>query len=44
MWDMQTGGLIHTFTKKFEVSGIDISLTGKYLANCSSDGNSGSGK
>jgi hypothetical protein len=38
LWDMQTGGLIHTFTTKFEISDIAVSSTGKYLASCSSDG------
>ena len=35
LWDVQTGGLIHTFTTKFEISDIAVSLTGKYLASCS---------
>jgi WD40 repeat protein len=38
LWDTQTGGLIHTFTTKFEIDDIAISLAGKYLASCSSDG------
>jgi len=38
LWDMQTGGLIHTFTTGFEVSDIAVSLTGKYVASCSSNG------
>jgi WD40 repeat protein len=38
LWDMQTGGLIHTFTMKSEISDIAVSLTGRYLASCSPDG------
>ena len=38
LWDMQTGGLIHTFTTKYEISDIAVSLTGRYLASCSPDG------
>jgi WD40 repeat protein len=38
MWDTQTGGLIHTFAMKFEIRDIAVSLMGKYLASCSSDG------
>jgi WD40 repeat protein len=38
LWDTQTGGLIHTFTTKFEIGDIAVSLAGKYLATCSSDG------
>ena len=38
LWDTQTGGLIHTFTAKFEIGDIAVSLAGKYLATCSSDG------
>jgi WD40 repeat protein len=38
LWDMQTGGLIHTFAAKSEISNITVSLTGRYLASCSPDG------
>lgn len=38
LWDMQTGGLIHTFTMKFEINDIAVSSTGRYLASCSPDG------
>jgi len=38
LWDMQTGGLVHTLTTAFEISDIAVSLNGKYLASCSSDG------
>jgi WD40 repeat protein len=38
LWDMQTGGLIHTFTMKSEISNIAVSLAGRYLAGCSYDG------
>jgi WD40 repeat protein len=38
MWDIQTGGLIHTFTADFEISDIAVSSTAKYLASCSSGG------
>jgi WD40 repeat protein len=38
LWDMQTGGLIHTFTMKSEIRDIAVSLTGRYLASCSHDG------
>ena len=37
-WDTQTGGLIHTFTTNFKIRDIAVSLDGKYLASCSSDG------
>ena len=40
-WDTQTGGLIHTFTTTFEIHDIAVSLKGKYLASCSSDGTFG---
>jgi WD40 repeat protein len=33
LWDMQTGGLIHTFTTKSEVNDIVISSTGRYLGS-----------
>jgi len=39
MWDVQTGGLIHTFTKKSKVNEIAVSISGNYfacgLSNCS---------
>jgi len=38
LWDMQTGGLVHTFTTAFEISDIAVSSMGKYLASCSSNG------
>ena len=38
LWDMQTGGSINTFTTEFDIWDIAVSLTGKYLASCSSDG------
>ena len=38
MWDMQTGGLVHTFTTEFEVNDIAASSTGRHLGSCSSDG------
>ena len=38
LWDMQTGGLIHTFTTKSEITDIIVSLTGRYLGSCLSDG------
>lgn len=38
VWDTQTGGLIYTLTTTFEISDIAVSLGGKYLASCSSDG------
>jgi WD40 repeat protein len=38
LWDMQTGGLIHTFTTKSETSDIVVSSTGRYLGSCSFDG------
>ena len=31
-WDIQTGGLIHTFVPEREVEDIAVSLTGRYLA------------
>ena len=38
MWDVQTGGLIHTFTVQSEISDIAASTTGDYIACGSSDG------
>ena len=32
MWDVQTGGLIHTFTTKSEISNIAVSTVGDYIA------------
>jgi WD40 repeat protein len=37
LWDMQTGGLIHSFTTKSDVSDIVVSPTGRYLGGCLSD-------
>ena len=41
LWDMQTGGLIYTFTTEFDIYDIAVSSMGKYLASCSSDGTFG---
>ena len=38
LWDIQTGGLIHTFTLKCEAEDIALSLKGRYLAYGLSDG------
>ena len=38
MWDVQTGGLIHSFTTQSEISDIALSTTGDYIACGSSDG------
>ena len=39
MWDVQTGGLIHTFTtQKSKINGIAVSTTGDHIACGSSDG------
>ena len=38
MWDVQTGGLIHTFTVQSEISDISASTTGEYIACGCSDG------
>ena len=32
LWDIQTGGLVHTFILKGEAKGTAVSLTGRYLA------------
>jgi len=32
MWDVQTGGLIHTFSVKSPISDITVSTTGNYIA------------
>ena len=37
-WDIQTGGLMHTFVPEWKVEDIAVSLTGHYLACGSSDG------
>jgi len=38
LWDIQTGGLIHTFALESEVNDTAVSLNGRYLACGSSDG------
>jgi len=38
VWDVQTGGLIHTFTVESEISDIAASTTGDHIACGSSDG------
>jgi len=38
MWDVQTGGFIHTFTTKSVVNDIAVSTSGDYIACGSSDG------
>ena len=38
MWDVQTGGLIHTFSVQSEISDIAASATGDYIACGCSDG------
>ena len=38
LWDIQTGGLVHTFTLKSEAKDTVISLNGRYLACALSDG------
>jgi hypothetical protein len=38
MWDVQTGGLIHTFTMRSEITDVAVSTTGNYVACGSSDG------
>ena len=38
MWDVQTGGLIHTFTTQSGINDIAISETGDHIACYSSDG------
>ena len=38
MWDVQTGGLIHTFTTQSKVNDITVSKTGDYIACGLSDG------
>ena len=38
MWDVQTGGLIHTFTIQSKINDIAVSTTGDHIACGSSDG------
>jgi WD40 repeat protein len=38
MWDVQTGGLTHTFTTQSKIRDIAVSTTGDYIACGSSDG------
>ena len=38
LWDIQTGGLVHTFTLTMEATDTAISLNGRYLACGLSDG------
>ena len=38
MWDVQTGGLIHTFTTQSEVNDIAVSTSGHHIACGSSNG------
>ena len=38
MWDIQTGGLVHTFTLTAEAANTAVSLSGRYLACGLSDG------
>ena len=38
MWDMQTGGLIHTFTTKSKINDTAVSTMGDYIACGLSDG------
>ena len=38
MWDVQTGGLIHTFTTQSEDNDIAVSASGDYIASGSSNG------
>jgi len=38
MWDIQTGGLVHTFTLTTEATDTAVSLNGRYLACGLSDG------
>ena len=38
MWDVQTGGLIHTFTTQPKVNDIAVSIPGHHIACGSSDG------
>ena len=38
VWDTQTGGFVHTFATTSDINDIAVSLKGKYLGSCSSDG------
>ena len=38
MWDVQTGGLIHTFTTESQINDIAVSMVGDYVACGSDDG------
>ena len=38
MWDVQTGGLIHTFTTRSEINDIAVSTTGDHISCGLSDG------
>jgi hypothetical protein len=38
MWDVQTGGLTHSFTTRSEITDIGVSTTGDHIACGSSDG------
>jgi WD40 repeat protein len=38
MWDVQTGGLTHTFTTRSEITNIAVSTTGDHIACGSSNG------
>jgi WD40 repeat protein len=38
MWDLQTGGLTHTFSTQSEITNIAVSMTGGHIACGSSDG------
>jgi len=38
MWDVQTGGLIHTFTTESQINDIAVSMVGDYVACGSLDG------
>ena len=38
VWDIQTGGLVHTFVPEWRAEDIAVSLTGRYLACGLSDG------
>jgi hypothetical protein len=38
MWDVQTGGLTHTFSAQPEVTDIAVSMVGGHIACCLSDG------
>ena len=38
MWDVQTGGLIHTFYTRSKINDVAVSSTGAHIASGSSDG------